>query len=436
MAAPSAAKGPTTRYFLYMLLIVGLSGTMFTMYNLDMSGLMKNGATNHHVRAAAAPRGILICMFDAMIPMTISLIVELRALGYADVIQLYHCNGELSVVSQQMLHETDKHIEIVDGCQEMVATGQLQPEDADGYRSFWLKPLALIHTRLDDVILMDADDLVFQNPARLFDVPEYKSTGTIFFYDREILKKEYLNNYFDNEYNLHELINSFDYAKYGLEKNPSRHVLTSLAWHGDSAHEQDSSIVAIKKSKAPLAITVLNQLLQYERHRIGFTYGDKELFWLAWELAQRPYFFSPWANSGAARPGNMKDHPDTICGGLAQFMPLGTDSSELLHINGGYIFNPYSNNNINSMTNATERLHQLLADVPSHVSKRRTRSKALNKPEDDKDPHGWWAQECLLKRGSEPIRPQDIEAINQRIRNAVRVASEQQNRLKRADAKR
>ncbi|KAG9405378.1 hypothetical protein AC1031_004486 [Aphanomyces cochlioides] len=401
------------------------------MFISDVSSVLNDSPVPRLKLIGSTPstRGIVICLCDAMIPMTVSLVQELRALGYKDLIQMYHCDGELSNVSQRLLRDYDSNIEIVDGCREMVALGKLREDQMAGYRNFWLKPLALVHTRLDEVILMDADDLVFQNPSRLFDVPGYQETGTIFFYDREILKKEYLNNVYENQPNLHALVETFDYAHYGLKKNLSQHLLSSLAWAGDTAHEQDSSIVVVKKSKAPIAIDVLWHLLEHDRNRIGFSYGDKELFWLAYELAQRPYYFSPWANSGAATGDDMAKHPNTLCGGLAQFMPLETDQSEALHINGGYIFNPYKDNKIDSMTDPEERIKELLTGVPSFVSKRRKRSRSLNKAGDDKDPLGSWAQECLVHRGSEALRPQDVLSIQQRIKNAVRVAVVQQQMI-------
>ncbi|RHY87053.1 hypothetical protein DYB35_010219 [Aphanomyces astaci] len=274
---PSPSRVPSSRSLMYVLMMFVVSATLLSMTMLDISPFMNEHLPKYHIRAETVAstgiktksRGILICLFDAMIPMTVSLIQELRTLGYTDVIQLYHCNGELSSISERMLHDVDSNIEIVDGCVEMQALGKLRHQDVNGYRSFWLKPLALVHTRLDEVILMDADDLVFQNPSRLFDVP-------------------------------------------------------------------------------------------------------------------------------------------------------------------GYIFNPYSNNDMQSMTDPEERAKQLLDQVPAFVSKRRTRSKALNKAEDDTDPLGFWPQECLVNRGSEPMRPQDVAAIRVRIKNAVAAAVTQQRLMQHA----
>ncbi|ETV92114.1 hypothetical protein, variant 8 [Aphanomyces invadans] len=284
-------------------------------------------------------RGIIVCVFDAMIPMAASLVLELRALGNTELIQMYHCNGELSAASYRILYMIDAHLEIVDVCKDFVASGRLSTSKVSDFRSFWLKPLALVHTRLVEVILLDADDLLFHDPSQLWQVPGYKKTGTIFFFDREVAKAEYLNSRsihrFQRMQNLHALIETFDYARFGLVKQPSEYLQSTLAWNGHSAHEQDSSIVVINKAIAPLAIDVLLHLVLVTRYQLEFSYGDKELFWLAFELAHVPYSFSPWANTAAAMPGDMAQHPDTICGGLAQWMPLADAKSVLLHINGG-----------------------------------------------------------------------------------------------------
>jgi hypothetical protein len=123
----------------------------------------------HVINVATIKRGILVCAYDAMVPMTVSLIQELRTLGNTDLVQIYHCNGELSRASQRIFFMLDAHIEIIDGCQGMIARGELDARQANDFRSFWLKPLAVVHSRLDEIIVIDADDLVFQDPALLFE---------------------------------------------------------------------------------------------------------------------------------------------------------------------------------------------------------------------------------------------------------------------------
>ncbi|RQM09886.1 hypothetical protein B5M09_005974 [Aphanomyces astaci] len=332
-------------------------------------------------------RGILVCVFDAMIPMAASLVLELRALGNTDLIQMYHCNGELSAASHRILYMLDARLEIVDVCKDFVASGRLPAAKANDFRSFWLKPLALVHTRLAEVILLDADDLMFHDPSQLWQTPGYKETGTVFFYDREVAKAEYLNNWsvhrFQRMLNLHVLVDTFEYAQFHLMKRPSKYLERTLAWNKHSAHEQDSSIVVVNKgATSSVAMDVLYHLVMHTRYTLDFSYGDKELFWLAFELAQVPY-----------------------------------------------IFNPYVNHDMSSLQDPAARVAELVAAIPTHVSRQRKRSKPLTTPEDAANPDGFWPQECLYKRGSEAMRPQDVRAIERRIHSAMRIAMIQQREL-------
>ncbi|KAH9078529.1 hypothetical protein Ae201684P_019611 [Aphanomyces euteiches] len=337
-------------------------------------------------------RGIVVCLFDAMVPMAASLVLELRALGNTDLVQMYHCNGELSASSQRILYMIDANVEIVDACKSFVLSGKLPASKANGHH-LGCRRLALSRPRST------------MGPSRVFRLGlSFSTIGNA----------------------CKALIESFDYAKFGLRRNPSVHLENTLAWNGDSGHEQDSSIVVVNKAKAPLAMEVMWQLLLHDRYSIEFSYGDKELFWLSFELAQLPYFFSPWANSAAAMPRDMEKHPETLC---AQWMPSRDAKGILLHINGGYILNPYRKNNIHSMRDAQERTQELLAKIPRHVSKHRTRSKGLTKPEDYSNPDGFWPQECMFNRGSEPMREQDIESIKRRIHSAVGIAQLQQREI-------
>jgi hypothetical protein len=95
----------------------------------------------------------------------------------------------------------------------------------------------------------------------------------------------------------------------------------------------------------------------------------------------------------------------------------------LLHINGGYVFNPYPDMKQWQTFNEPEkRVKALLADIPHFVSARRIRSKSLISPDDDHEPKGRWPQECLYDRGAAAMRPQDINAIKRRIFSAMNIA--------------
>ncbi|RHY80499.1 hypothetical protein DYB35_007195, partial [Aphanomyces astaci] len=185
--------------------------------------------------------------------------------------------------------------------------------------------------------------------------------------------------------NLHVLVDTFEYAQFHLMKRPSKYLERTLAWNKHSAHEQDSSVVVVNKgATSSVAMDVLYHLVMHTRYTLDFSYGDKELFWLAFELAQVPY---------------------------------------------SYIFNPYVNHDMSSLQDPAARVAELVAAIPTHVSRQRKRSKPLTTPEDAANPDGFWPQECLYKRGSEAMRPQDVRAIERRIHSAMRIAMIQQREL-------
>ncbi|KAG9409319.1 hypothetical protein AC1031_019571 [Aphanomyces cochlioides] len=374
----------------------------------------------------AAKRGFVIPMFDAMLPIGISLIQELRRYGNTDLIQVYHCLGELSPLSLQLLHRADNYIEVVDVCHEYVESGKLTLEQAKDFRNFYIKPLALIHTRLDQPILLDADDIFFMDPAALWDVPEYKSIGTIFFYDREINENSYLNGKHKltlpsgveiEENTLQEMVRIFEYSRFDLERNPSKHVLESLPYNSQGAHEQDSSIVVVDKRKHPLAMDVLWFLITKWRYRYTYSWGDKENFWLAYELSQSPYNFSPHGTSAAG--GRQGHDPNTVCGDIAHFFPE-SGRADILHINGNRLINPYTKTDaVNAYDHSfnADKKQELTNNIPGYFAGLRPRG-----PTPIMQPNGSCPQECMYQRGYVAMTSAQRRSMEQRIADTFAVA--------------
>ncbi|POM60128.1 hypothetical protein PHPALM_31057, partial [Phytophthora palmivora] len=230
-------------------------------------------------------KGIIMCLHNGAVPLGLSLVRELRCLGNKEVIQIYHCfPEEMSNASRALLLEADKNLEIVDVCTDLVAKGKLTEDRARHFRSWWIKPLAMYHTDIKEVLLLDIDDIFMRDPAALRTTEGYKRTGTTFFYDRVLSSTEFFNQNVDGEQYLKKLLNEFDYAKYGLPpgSTPSDHlnINTSYAWRRQTSHEQDSSLVAIDKSRAGQAMEIMFFLITEQHFVHEFSYGDKETFWI------------------------------------------------------------------------------------------------------------------------------------------------------------
>ena len=172
--------------------------------------------------------------------------------------------------------------------------------DDEGWRlNGWAgKPFSILFSSFREAIFIDADSLFFVNPELLFADPDYMRTGALFFTDRNILpesKREWLQKI--------------------LPQPISRSVQESRMWTGESGHVQESGVIVVDKWVHFVALLLVCRMNGPDRNGNGAgmvgTYdmvygsycpgtslhatflfanpwsyaGDKETFWLGWELA-------------------------------------------------------------------------------------------------------------------------------------------------------
>ncbi|KAF1790452.1 Nucleotide-diphospho-sugar transferase [Phytophthora cactorum] len=301
-------------------------------------------------------KGIVMCMHNAAVPLGLSLIRDLR---YA-------------------------RVQVVDVCTEFVDRGVMKRETAEKFRNWWLKPLALFHTDIKEVLLMDVDDVFLKDPAVLRRTEGYQRTGTTFFYDRVLWSNEWFNQEVKNSTYLKTLLKEFNYAAFGLSggaKIPDN-LEHSYAYRGEASHEQDSSLVAVDKSRAGQAMTVMFWLVTVQRFEREFSFGDKETFWIAYALAKQEYFFSPWG-------------PSVI--DLAHFMPVKDDTPELLYVNGKALLDPFPEGLENRGKASANVLYN---PTPTYVTPRQNR-----RPNGGTSTSyaGDFPMECLIGFGATPL---------------------------------
>ncbi|KAE9001682.1 hypothetical protein PR003_g18477 [Phytophthora rubi] len=87
----------------------------------------------------------------------------------------------------------DNRVELVDVCSDLSSRGVISQQMAAKFRSWWIKPLAMYHTDVRHVMLLDVDDMVMKDPAVLRTLDGYVETGTTFFYDCVLRKRKFLN---------------------------------------------------------------------------------------------------------------------------------------------------------------------------------------------------------------------------------------------------
>nr|KAK5432363.1 hypothetical protein LTR18_011120 [Exophiala xenobiotica] len=140
-----------------------------------------------------------------------------------------------------------------------------------------IKPFAMLFSSFREVIFIDADSLFFRNPEVLFYDPAYQMTGALFFKDRLMMpesKKRWVQQV--------------------LPRPFSSQVKQNRFWTGESAHMQEAGVVVVDKWKHFLAMLLVTRMNGPDRDgdedkgKIGvydMVYGDKETFWLGWELS-------------------------------------------------------------------------------------------------------------------------------------------------------
>uniref|UniRef100_H3GDI7 Nucleotide-diphospho-sugar transferase n=1 Tax=Phytophthora ramorum TaxID=164328 RepID=H3GDI7_PHYRM len=356
-------------------------------------------------RSVSRERGVMVCIHDAMLNMGLSLLRELRCLGNHELIQVYHCGEqELSAQSVELLFSLDNRLELVDVCSDLSSRGVISADMASKFRSWWIKPLAMYHTDVRHVMLLDVDDVVMKNPAVLRELEGYSTTGTTFFYDRVITGMKFLTGNDTGKIYVHKLLHGFDYARFNVSKAfaPSQHMFSTFAFKGKSIHEMDSSMVLIDKQRAGKTVMdIMFWFITEERFRFTYSWGDKETFWLAFELAHVPYFFSPWGVSVVSSMPNedLKSHPDTLCGSILQYLPVkdsGNETAEVLYTNGKALIDPYPQG-IRFIRKAKQ--NNLFNTVPTHMTPRQQRRAVdMTAHQGEK-----FNTECLVGMGATPL---------------------------------
>ena len=149
-----------------------------------------------------------------------------------------------------------------------------------------MKPFAMLASRFQKAILVDADTIFLQRPDDYFD-PQLKETGTLFYPDRAV-KGEYTG-----------WIDTLEWVKKVLQdRNPSAMLKKSIFWTAKLEHQQESGLVFMDKGKPGVFTSLMFAAwmnTKAVRAYVGrHVFGDKETFWLACELTSTPYYFNPF----------------------------------------------------------------------------------------------------------------------------------------------
>ncbi|KAJ3399255.1 hypothetical protein HDU80_008119 [Chytriomyces hyalinus] len=174
-------------------------------------------------------------------------------------------------------------------------------EEAQALGGWAIKPFALLASRFQKVMFIDADAVFIQSPEVLFTKSEiFSKYGQLFYHDRTITGHDWCYNWFN-----------------GFVPHISKYTNSLRFQKKHTVHEQESGVVLVDKGRTDVLhglLTTAKMNMKYERD--GMTYklmhGDKESYWMSWELARVPYKFS--VSYGGTI--GYKNDKNAVCGGL------------------------------------------------------------------------------------------------------------------------
>ncbi|KXS19253.1 glycosyltransferase family 71 protein [Gonapodya prolifera JEL478] len=236
-------------------------------------------------------RGIVISAGNGHVRLAMVAIRSVRAAGCTLPIEVMHA-GPSDLVQEFR----DKIMSLGDGYDIVTKdVYQFIDNSAAGIGGWAVKPFAIMYSSFAEVLFQDADVLWLGSPNEVFEDPVYKSTGTLFYMDRRTL------------FGVGE--ETYNFAVSVLPetmRNPVPEALKSqnAMLAGKSSHQQESGVVAVDKSRISniyglLTTCKLNTAETRDKAVYNRVFGDKETFWLGWEMAGMSamdgmYGWTPW----------------------------------------------------------------------------------------------------------------------------------------------
>ena len=165
-------------------------------------------------------------------------------------------------------------------------------DDYFHWQGYQIKGFIFKHTAFDEIILCDCDVFFGVNPEIIFTDKNYIETGCFFF-------KDYLHHYPKDE---EEIQNRIKFIKkilpqpniyfpkeweyiYANNYNPKKHSWFYL----------ESGVVYINKKLHQTVLDTIYDLNDNWKETYKYVLGDKETFWLAFVMHNKPFYINPLA---------------------------------------------------------------------------------------------------------------------------------------------
>lgn len=215
----------------------------------DLLSEMRRRSTGAFPETGVAGRGIVTCAGGARLFTSAYVLIRIlrETLACRLPIQLWHFGGEeLSPVMRALLLRYD--VELVD------ATSVLEHFPADIRDGWQLKAYAAANCRFAEVLFLDADQTPVRDPEFLFDSPQYRRAGAVFWPDIIDLRAD----------------------------NP---IWDWVGLAGEACRSWESGQFLVDKRRHWAALQMALLLNERASAVYAMLYGDKDTFLVAWRLA-------------------------------------------------------------------------------------------------------------------------------------------------------
>jgi len=229
-------------------------------------------------------KGIIIPVLEKYENLLLFNIYNLRKLlGCTLPIELWQIGQELSMKTQSILEDCRVNDNL---SFQNVSDYTDNPEHWKGWQ---IKAFVMKNTKFDEVILCDCDSIFLQNPEIIFSDQNYIRTGSYFFkdwikhepFDRSTefpARKEFIKRllpekklYFPEEWNW----------IYDIQDT------VQPMWY-----YQESGVVYLNKKIHQDVVETIYDLNNNYEETYKYIYGDKETFWLAFVINNKPFYMN------------------------------------------------------------------------------------------------------------------------------------------------
>lgn len=285
-------------------------------------------------------QGIVISVYDDIADILLKLIGNLRLLDNDMPLHLvFRKNGlsnenKLKIVkaarSDKLNKKTNQALKKLNIW--FVDLSYCLQNDDNLFDRFYNKILAYSFSGFKEILLMDVDVLLFQNPAYFFRSSQYEKSGTLFFKDRNY-KIKIDNQYIDFIKSV--IPNKLDNILFGINSVDDAFFDSSEYFRNKNYHYMESGLVLLNKHSFSDSIPMILYLTYFENIN-SMSWGDKELYWIS--LLLSGYFNYEFNDHWAVAVGNPYTNPDRIkfqriC--TSQPAHILSDTNELVWINSG-----------------------------------------------------------------------------------------------------